>query len=366
MTSKFTIPIVADMSSGRERELGYNMGRMFTFLIITVSLLSVLLVVVASMRPVPTVVSRFELDRRAGKANKEAKEALRREHLLSDVLVVQRIVVSILLVAVVLLSVATFGWIIGTIVGIIIALGYAAISRFNPLMRASHRLYERIEPSLLRFVEKSSGVLIFFRGVSGHDTDTYHRFDSREELQQLVNNSGDILSANERSLIVNGLVFSSKEVRSVMTPKSVVSTIKKSEFLGPLVLDELHQLGHSRLPVIGSDLDHVVGVLHLNDLLSLDIKRSVTAEKAMDPKVYYIHQEDTLEHALAAFLKTHHHLFIVINDLRETVGILTIEDVLEALIGHKIIDEDDNHEDLRAVAAKKAETNNQPGDHVDL
>ena len=339
---------------------------MFTFLVIVVSLLFILLVVVASMRPIPSIVSRFELDRRASKANKEAKLALRRERLLPDVLALQRVVVSILLVAVVLLSVVTFGWVIGVAVGFIVALQYAVISRFGPLMRLTHRLYERIELPLLRFIEKSSGLFVFLRGVSGHDTDTYHRFDSREELQELINKSGDILSSNERSLIVNGLVFSSKEVRSVMTPKSVVSTIKKSEFLGPLVLDELHQLGHSRLPVISSDLDHVVGILHLNDLLSLDIKRSVTAEKAMDPKVYYIHQDDTLEHALAAFLKTHHHLFIVINDLRETVGILTIEDVLEALIGHKIVDEDDNHEDLRAVAAKKAKTNNQPGDHVDL
>lgn len=342
------------------------MGRMFTFLVIVVSLLFVLLVIVSSMRPIPNVVSRFELDRRASKANKEAKLALRREQLLPDILALQRITISILLVSVVLLSVVTFGWAIGAIVGFIVALEYAAISRLTPLMQVSHRLYERIEPSLLRFVEKFSGIFIFVRGVAGHDTDHYHRFDSREELQQLVNNSGDVLSANERSLIVNGLAFSAKEVRSVMTPKNVMSTIKKSEFLGPLVLDELHQLGHSRLPVIGNDLDHVVGILHLNDLLSLDIKRSVTAEKAMDPKVYYIHQDDTLEHALSAFLKTHHHLFIVINDLRETVGILTIEDVLEALIGHKIIDEDDNHEDLRAVAAKKAETNNQPGDHVDL
>ncbi|MFY9228140.1 MAG: CBS domain-containing protein [Candidatus Microsaccharimonas sp.] len=339
---------------------------MFTFLVIVVSLLFVLLVVITSMRPVPDIISRFELDRRASRANKEARSALRRERLLPDVLVLQRIIVSILLVAVVLLSIVTFGWVIGTIVGFAVALQYAVISRFGPLMKVSHGLYEHLEPSLLRFVEKSSGVFVFFRGVSGHDTEDHHRFDSREELQQLVNNSGDILSSNERSLIVNGLAFSVKEVRSVMTPKSVVSTIKKSEFLGPLVLDELHQLGHSRLPVISNDIDHVVGILHLNDLLSLDIKRSVTAEKAMDPKVYYIHQDDTLEHALAAFLKTHHHLFIVINDLRETVGILTIEDVLEALIGHKIVDEDDNHEDLRAVAAKKAESNNQPGDHVDL
>jgi CBS domain containing-hemolysin-like protein len=106
--------------------------------------------------------------------------------------------------------------------------------------------------------------------------------------------------------------------------------------------------------------------LHLRDLLSLDVKRSTTAEKAMEKKVYYIHEKDTLEHALAAFLKTRHHLFIVINDQRETVGLVTLEDVLETLIGRRIVDEDDIHADLRAVAEREGRLNNQAPSHIDL
>ncbi len=155
-------------------------------------------------------------------------------------------------------------------------------------------------------------------------------------------------------------------VDSVMTPRSVIDFIKQSEFLGPLVLDELHALGHSRLPVIADDLDHVVGVLHLRDLLSLDVKRSVTAEKAMEKKVYYIREDDTLEHALSAFIRTRHHLFIVINKNRETVGLLTLEDVMESLIGRRIVDEDDIHADLRAVAEREGKHNNAADGHVDL
>ena len=146
----------------------------------------------------------------------------------------------------------------------------------------------------------------------------------------------------------------------------MIDFIKQGEFLGPLVLDELHALGHSRLPVVADDLDHVVGVLHLRDLLSLDIKRSTTTDKAMEPKVYYIREDDTLEHALSAFLRTRHHLFIVINKNRETVGLLTLEDVIEALIGRRIVDEDDIHADLRAVAEQEGRTNNAAPGHVDL
>lgn len=74
----------------------------------------------------------------------------------------------------------------------------------------------------------------------------------------------------------------------------------------------------------------------------------------MDKRVHYIRQDHTLPQALAAFLSTHHHMFIVINEFRETVGILTLEDTLESLIGRRIIDEFDAHDDMRAVAERNA------------
>ena len=359
---QFTIPIVADGGG----QLGYNVGTMFIFLLVLTLVFFNLLVVATSMRPTPSVVSSFELERRSKRANREAKALLRRERLLPAILTLQRLVSAILLVIVVLLSVVTFGWFIGILVAVIAALSYGVLARLPMLVTASAKWYESLEPSLLNFVEKFNGVFTFVRSVSTHNVDTYHRFDSREELQRLVDTSGDILSDDERKLIVHTLGFKDQRVDSIMTPKSMIDTIKKGEFLGPLVLSELHDTGHSRLPVIGSDIDHVVGILHLKDLLSLDIKNSVTAEKAMEARVYYIKEDQSLEHALAAFLRTHHHLFIVINSARETVGLLTLEDVIEALLGRRIIDEDDNHEDLRSIAAQNAKDNNSPEKHTDV
>jgi len=86
----------------------------------------------------------------------------------------------------------------------------------------------------------------------------------------------------------------------------------------------------------------------------------------MEQRVFYIHQEDTLEHALAAFIRTRRHLFVVINGNRETVGLLSLEDVVEALLGRKIMDEDDVHEDLHAVARQRGQHNNRPDEHIDL
>lgn len=341
------------------------MEDMFTFLVILSSLIFIVLVIVAGARPQPSVISTSELERRAKRANHEAKAALHREKYLPDVVTLLRVKSTLLLVALVLLLVVTFGWLLGIILAVIVALEYGVIARIKPIQKASQALYQKFEPNFLRFVEKTRPLFAFLRGVPTGDADSYRRFDSREELQQLVDQSGNVLSDDERKLIIHALGFKEQLVESIMTPTNMIQSIKKTEFLGPLVLSELHELGHSRLPVIGSDINHVVGTLHLKDLLSLDIKRSVTAEKAMEARVYYIRQDETLEHALAAFLHTHHHLFIVINKDRETVGLLTLDDVIAALLGRKIYDEDD-HENLRDVAAREAEPNNSPEKHTDV
>ena len=338
---------------------------MFTFLAILTFLIFFSLLIVAGIHPAPHLVSQFELHRRS-RTNKEAKRQHRRELLLPDVYAAIAAKTAILLVAFILVSVVTFGWVIGVIVAVLGALLYPVIANWKPLRSVSAKIYNKYEEPYLNAVEKLRPVFNFVKAVTVPHAEPYHRFDSREELQKLIDEAGDILSFEERALIVHGLSFKDQQVETVMTPKSVVKTIKKSEFLGPLVLSEIHEWGHSRLPVIGADIDHVVGVLHINDLLSLDVKQSVTAEKAMEAKVFYIHHDDTLEHALAAFIETRHHLFIVINSFRETVGILTLEDVIETLIGRKIVDEDDNHEDLRLIAAKNAIDNNTPKNHVDL
>jgi Mg2+/Co2+ transporter CorB len=338
---------------------------MFMFLLIVTLLVFFMLVVVAGLHPTPYLVSQFELHRRS-RSSKEAKWQHRRETLLPDVYGAIATKIAVLLVAFIALSIVTFGWALGIIIALIGTLLYPTLAHWGPINRLAGKLYDRYEAPYLDIVEKMKPFFNVVRAVSVPHVEPYHRFDSREELQRLIDQSGDVLTDDEKTLIVHGLSFKDQSVESIMTPKSMIKSVKKTEFLGPLVLSEIHELGHSRLPVIGADIDHVVGVLHLNDLLSLDVKQSVTAEKAMDAKVFYIRHDDNLEHALAAFIETRHHLFIVINELRETVGLLTLEDVIETLIGHKIVDEDDNHADLRSVAEKIARDNNSPKNHIDL
>ena len=337
---------------------------MSTIVLICFFLVGILLTVVASIMPHRAVLSEFELTRRRDHGNESAAEALRRELLLDDIMSLKRVLEALLLVILVLLSVAAFGTVVGVIVALCVALGYGRVARIELIHNWSNRMYEQYETRILQFVERVPRMMKLLRSVTQPAPET--QICSREELEHIVETSGHILTENEKKLIVNGLGFNEKRVEEIMTPRGVIDTISKTELIGPIALDELHKTGHSRFPVIDGDIDHVVGVLHIKELLTLDDKETKTAQKAMEKHVYYINQDQTLDHALAAFIKTRRHLFVVVNGYRETAGIVCLEDVIEALLGRKIVDEFDVHDDLRIVAARAAKQNNNPPNATDI
>lgn len=265
-----------------------------------------------------------------------------------------------------LIVTATFGWLLGSIIVIIALLVHGSIGRMPFVSHIAQRLYAVYQPYLIAFSRRYPKVLSIVSIYTIEDERAALQFESREALQELIATSVGILSASEKKLIRHSLAFSDQLVSSIMTPRDEISSISKSEFLGPLALDDLHKTGHTRLPVIDGDIDHVIGMLYLQNLLTLDSKHSVTAEKAMEPRVFYIREDQTLQHALAAFLRTQHHLIIVINEYRETVGLLTLEDVIEALLGQKIIDEFDSHEDKAMVALRNLHDKYEPKNHEDV
>lgn len=349
-----------------QADVGYNKAYMEMFTLVVAVVVFGLLAAVSGIVPAHSGLSPFERKRKSEQGDKEAAAAEKREMLLVYIVSLQRAVVALLLVTLVSLLVARFGWLIGIILAVFAALEYGVVGRFAPIRNKAQKLYERHEKSLLAFVNKHQGIFRFLRNATP-ETEVERRLASKEELTHLIVTSGTVLSADDKKLLTHGLDFRDRLVSEVMTPRGMIDHINKKELLGPLILDDLHKTGHSRFPVINEDVDHIVGVLYIQDLLVVDSgKRSTTVEKAMSPRVFYIREDQTLGHALAAFLRTHHHLFIVINEFRETVGLLSLEDVMEALLGRKIIDEFDTHEDLRVVAARNPRGNNHPEKREDV
>lgn len=332
---------------------------MMLFMVAACVVVFALLIIATGVLPQRSAMSVYELKRRNSLGDKTAAALIRREALLVDVASLQRVAGALLLVVFVTCSVGTFGWVLGVFVAVIVALEYGAVSHLSPIQNYAQKLYEQNETSLLNFVERFAGVFRFLRGRIPKAIQA-KQLDSRDELLHMVEQSGSLLSGDEKSLIEHGLTFGERRVGDIMTPRGAIDDIRSSDLLGPLVLDDLHKTGHSRFPVIDGDIDHIVGMLYIQNLLTLDTKKSTTAGKAMEPRVFYIRDDQTLQHALAAFLRTHHHLFVVINEFSETVGLLSLEDVIEVLLGRTIVDEFDAHDDLRAVAKRNPHKNNHP------
>lgn len=209
-------------------------------------------------------------------------------------------------------------------------------------------------------LEKGIRQLDRYRTIRVH-TGLYDRFDLIDLLERQQVQADNRIEKTELEIAKHALQFGDISIGESMTPRRKVKMVSASETLGPISMDELHASGHSRFPVYEGKQDNIIGTLFLHDLVR--VKAGGTAQKHMRKEAYYLHEDQSLHDALQAVLKTHRHLFIVVNSFEEYVGIITSEDVLEAIVGQPIIDEFDNYEDLRVVAAREAIEEHQ--EHVD-
>lgn len=315
-----------------------------------------------SIRLESSSLSAFELKRRSDEGDGDAQKATEREQALPRLMTLRRLTETILLVVAIVLTVLALGWFVGTLVASALVLGLGRVSRIAFVSSSATRLYGSYESRLMALAATWSW-LDWFSDAVGPERDTSAA--SKEELQHIIERSAGVLSRDVFQRLQASITLDNHTVQDVMTPASVVETADIKDTLGPLVLDGLHKTGHSRFPVANGDIHHIEGILYLHDIINLkSAKKSV--REAMDPRVHYIHEEQSLEHALHGFLRTHRHLFVVVNDYRETVGVVTLEDVLEALLGKKIVDEFDQFDDLRVVAASNPRKNNLPKGKTDI
>jgi CBS domain containing-hemolysin-like protein len=211
---------------------------------------------------------------------------------------------------------------------------------FSWLLNYLHPLLDRV----ISFIRRHRPIRIH---TGLYDTDDLLTLIEQQQVQ-----ADNRIDKAELELARNALQFGAITVHDVLTPRRVVKMVKVDEPVGPVLMTEMHDSGHSRFPVYEGKKDNIVGILYLRDLLSA--KHIGTVRSLMHESVCYVHEEQPLLDALQAVLKTHQQLFVVVNSFEEYVGIITIEDILERIIGKPIIDEFDQYHDLRAVAARQA------------
>ncbi len=212
---------------------------------------------------------------------------------------------------------------------------------------------------LYPILDRLSRWLMNHARISVH-TGIYEKEDIVNLINRQKNQHDNRISDHELHTVQGALTYGDKLVRDVMTPERVVKSIAVTESVGPHLLDELHKSGHSRFPVYQDKPDNIIGMLYIRDMVNAHDGRQV--KDYMKKDVFYIHEDQTLSQALQAFLKTRHHLFIVVNSFEEKVGIVSLEDVVEQILGKPVVDEFDKYDDLRAVAALHARTEHQKHD----
>ncbi|MEY3386287.1 MAG: hypothetical protein RIR53_1098 [Bacteroidota bacterium] len=180
--------------------------------------------------------------------------------------------------------------------------------------------------------------------------------EAREELEALVETAREegALDPGEYRIMTNIMQLSSIEVGDVMTPRMVVSALSSELTVGEAIKHPELQM-FSRLPVHdGSDLDSVAGYVMTKDILRAALAGRHTVELGrLKREIGFIPENITLDHALEQFLQKRQHVFMVVDEHGGVEGIITMEDVLETMLGAEIVDEADHVVDLRALAKQR-------------
>jgi magnesium and cobalt transporter len=175
---------------------------------------------------------------------------------------------------------------------------------------------------------------------------------TRMELLELLRDTRwrSVLDADEIAMIRGVLEVSEAQVRDVMIPRSQMVVLERAAPKDE-VLETIIESGHSRFPVIGEDRDEVVGVLLAKDVLSYFI---ASPDEPFDFGRYlrsptFIPESKRLNTLLKEFRVSRNHMAIVVDEYGSTSGLLTIEDVLEEIVGEI----DDEHDPLEAEPIQK-------------
>ena len=169
-------------------------------------------------------------------------------------------------------------------------------------------------------------------------------FSSEVELRELVDMAGQrgVVEAGEAEMIHSVFELGDTVAREVMVPRTEIVWIEQGKSVGQAVALCLRS-GFSRIPVIGDSVDDIVGVVHLKHLLAAeqqgDLAGGPTVGEVMRPATF-VPDSKLLTVLLKEMQVSHNHLAVVVDEYGGTAGLLTIEDILEEIVG-EITDESD-------------------------
>jgi CBS domain containing-hemolysin-like protein len=163
-------------------------------------------------------------------------------------------------------------------------------------------------------------------------------FSSEEQLLSMVDEAteADVLEEDDRELIHSIFEWGDTVVREVMIPRTDMVTVDDDVTIAT-AMDELLRTGVSRMPVIGKDADDVVGILYLRDVARLthEARRdaATTLVRQLAKPALFIPESKKADEALREMQRASNHLAMVVDEYGGIAGLVTLEDLIEELVG---------------------------------
>ena len=210
---------------------------------------------------------------------------------------------------------------------------YLAIQRALPLALWSayplHLFYRLMYP-FISLVNTSANAMLLWAGILPGEELNVH---SEAELKMLVaiSTRKGVLQESERVIVSRAMEFADRIVRQVMVPRTEIVAVADDTTVSELLVTaRAHRF--SRFPVYQEDLDHVIGIVHVKDLVGVDRGSHAKARDVMR-KVPLMPETMRLDQALTEFRRQRVQAAIVLDEFGGTAGLVTLEDVLEQLVG---------------------------------
>ena len=184
---------------------------------------------------------------------------------------------------------------------------------------------------MLASVRRIAGAFVFLEGVWKGESREKDRDEEVDEIMERINRTNEI-DPLERELIGSILKFKDKTVREVMVPRGDIVAIDVEEDPRRL-LRRVAQEGYSRMPVYSGSIDNVVGIIYAKDLIPMAEGGGAIVLQDILRVPYYVPESKKIGELLREMQRNKVHLAIVVDEFGGTEGIITLEDVLEEIVG---------------------------------
>lgn len=157
---------------------------------------------------------------------------------------------------------------------------------------------------------------------------------SREELRTLVNESGALIPKKHQDMLVGILDLEKVTVNDIMIPRNEVIGIDLEDDINDII-EQIRSSQHTRLPVYKNDINNVVGILHLRNisrvLMAETPNKAALMQECREP--YFVPESTPLHTQLLHFQKEKRRIGVVVDEYGDVLGIVTMEDILEEIVG---------------------------------